>query len=143
MALHPKLNLLGLHRSVDLERYCKDTLGYKRLAVSRKRLSERLNRELNYVPIPDSEDAVISAIHWSISQATARRRKVDRSWYFLPHRQVIKTIFRKVYLKDIPVESIVYKFKIGHKQNVRLDTGECVTYLDNIDFNDVPGISLV
>ena len=142
MALHPKLNLLGLQRTIDLERYCKDTLGYKRLAVSRKRLSERLNRELNYVPIPNSEDAVISAIHWSISQATARRRKVDRSLYFLPHRQVIKRNYRKAYLKDIPTESIVYKFQMGHRRNVRLDTGECVTYLDNIDFNEVPGIPL-
>ena len=143
MVLHPKLNLLGLERSVDLERYCKDILGYKRLTVSRKRLSERLNRELFYLPIPDDEGAVIQRIHWVIEQMVVEDRNANNGIRLSSGRTLIKIAFRKVYLKDIPVESIVYKFKNGHKQNVRLDTGECVTYLDNIDFNDVPGIPLV
>lgn len=145
MALHPKLNLLGLYRTIDLERYVKEELGYTQLSISRKRLAEYLNRNLHMVPIIATKESLDNLIHYSIKERCSHGPKKKDGPIMLLGKHRVRRKYPSVQLEDIDRSKVVWKTQQGQvcpKFTVRLNTGDCLYVKGCTDYGSLPGKDL-
>ena len=142
MALHPLLNVLGLYRTIDLERYVKEELGYTQLSISRKRLAEYLHRNLSLVPIVHSKNSLDNLIHFSIKERCSRGPKKKDGLIMLLGKHKVRRKYPSIQLEDIDRGKVVWKTRQGQvcpKFTVRLNTGECLYVKGTTDYDAIPG----
>lgn len=140
MALHPALGVLGLYRSLDLERYVKNELGYTRLRVSRARLAETLNLYLNKVIIPHDEFGVNMAIHDVIKYRCNRHVESGYVYRVVLKRHRLRTRYPTLNVEDLDINNIAWK-RFGTTSSlgeVIMNDGQRITILTD-DVSNLPG----
>lgn len=138
MALPKALNALGLYHPIDLERYCKNVLGYTHLKLSRRRLGALVHC------MRVTEDADIHRyLHYVIAKACDPRVKKDTSFVPLRHRSMFSRRHRRVAEEEIDRSKVIYKNR-GFRNycQVIYNTGERLVIVDVKDFESLPGKEL-
>lgn len=140
MALHPLLNVLGLYRTIDLERYVKEELGYTQLSISRKRLAEALNAYLNKVIIPHRKFGVKEAIHDVIKYRCNRHVIADFTYRTVLKRHRLRNKYPSLCIEDLDIGNIAWKFfgSTSRLSQVAMKDGQRIVVLaENI--TNLPG----